>query len=234
MPTLLIQKELSPPEVNSQNKDLKHLSRVSLRGDALLLTVKIVSMFHSKFKLFIVLLVLTTTVASTLEAQRRVIRTPHRKVVVRNTPRAHIYYSRPAPRVRVVRTLPVAAFRLTHAGAHYYYHGGLYYRPHSGGYIVVSAPVGLRIRTLPVGYARIVVTGRPYYYYSGVFYVQQVGGNDSYEVVTAPVWAIVKELPKEAEKVKIDGEKYYAYNETLYAKTKGGYEVVGSVSIDNG
>ena len=171
-------------------------------------------------------------IINTLEAQRKVLRTPNRKIIVRNTPRTIIYYARPARTIRIIRTLPARAFRLTYGGLHYYYHAGLYYKPYWGGYIIVTAPVGLRIRNLPVGFTKIIVSGSHYYFHSGVFYVHHVEGDYNFQVVEAPVGAIVEELPDDIEKVEIDGQSYYEYNDVIYAKIKRGYEVVGSVSVD--
>ena len=149
-----------------------------------------------------------------MNAQRRVVvKTPHRTVV--RTPRAKVVYRNPAPAVRVVRTVPRTAVVVNYGGLRYHYSAGVYYRYYNGRYVVVSAPIGLRVRILPVGYRLIYVGPRAYYYYQGSYYIK-VEGTDEYETVEAPTDAVVHTLPEDTEEVEIDGKTFYEYNGILY------------------
>ena len=150
-------------------------------------------------------------VSNISHAQRRVtVKTPHRTVVRTSS---GVVYKRTTPYVRAVRTIPRTAVVVKRNGLSYHYYNGLYYRYYGGKYVVVTAPLGVRVKVLPVGYRRIVVLGRPYFYYQGTYYIK-VGS--SYKVVEAPNDIMVYELPEEAEQVVIDEKTYYEYNNKLY------------------
>lgn len=170
-------------------------------------------------------------VTESMHAQRRAVRTSKRTVVRVSSPR--VVYARPYPTVRAVRTLPSSAVVVRRGGVTYRHHAGLYYRPVNGRYVVVSAPIGVRVTALPVGYRRIVVAGVPYFYFQGNYYVTVNGG---YEVVQPPLDSVVYELPEDAEALTIEGSNYYAYGGTLYkvVTTPEGkaFKVVGDLEWD--
>jgi len=70
-------------------------------------------------------------------------------------------------------------------GPHYYYAGGVWYAPRpAGGFVVVTAPVGLFAPVLPPFYSTVWFAGLPYYYANDTYYVWR--GDDGYEVVAPP------------------------------------------------
>ena len=105
------------------------------------------------------------------------------------------------------------AFIFSLANRQYYYDQGVYYQPVSGGYTVVSAPVGAVVSSLPDGYETVQVGDDYFYYYGGTFYI---GLDQGYQVVDAPIGAIVMDIPDGATQQNINGEIYLAYNNTYY------------------
>ncbi|MEH6566198.1 MAG: DUF6515 family protein [Halopseudomonas sp.] len=79
--------------------------------------------------------------------------------------------------------LPSGYRQIHHREQDYYYARGAWYRPYSGGFVVVMPPVGLSIPILPDGYITLTIGGRPYYRYNDVYYTRR--GN-SYVVIEAP------------------------------------------------
>ena len=84
----------------------------------------------------------------------------------------------------VYGALPVGAINVGFGGGNYFFHGGVWYRPYSGRYIVVQPPLGIYINTLPPDYATVWVAGVPYYYADDVYY--NVAPGRGYVVVAAP------------------------------------------------
>ncbi len=84
----------------------------------------------------------------------------------------------------VYGTLPMGAISVGFGGGNYFFHGGVWYRPYSGRYIVVQPPLGIYINTLPPDYATVWVAGVPYYYADDVYY--NVAPGRGYVVVAAP------------------------------------------------
>ncbi|MCF8034110.1 MAG: SH3 domain-containing protein [Desulfarculaceae bacterium] len=80
--------------------------------------------------------------------------------------------------------MPQGYHRYDHRGKRWYGHGGRYYRPYRGGFVLAFPPVGLFVGGLPMGFRVILVGGLPYYFYGGVYYRPAPGG---YVVVSAPV-----------------------------------------------
>ncbi|MDY0744899.1 DUF6515 family protein [Paucibacter sp. R3-3] len=107
--------------------------------------------------------------------------------------------------------LPVAALTIAFGAEHYWYHGGIWYRPYGGGYRVVVPPFGAVIPVLPSDYVTLTMGGVPYYYANGVYYsvysngpgyvvVQPPAGIDGAQVaVAAPVVAPVAPPPPAAK-----------------------------------
>lgn len=84
----------------------------------------------------------------------------------------------------VASVLPPGYRIIRHRHKHYYYHGGVWYRPSGTHFIVVLPPVGLVVQFLPPYYTTIWVGGIPYYYAGGVYYVWRP--EDHAYVVTEP------------------------------------------------
>ncbi len=148
-----------------------------------------------------------------INAQRVVVKTPRRTVVRTNN--AKVVYHNRRPAVRVVRTLPKTRVVVNYGGVRYYHSRGVYYRYHNGNYIIIAAPIGIRVNVLPIGYRVVVIGARTYYYYEGSYYIK-IENTEKYQVVKAPDDAVVKTLPEDVEEVEIDGKKYYQYDQTLY------------------
>lgn len=113
----------------------------------------------------------------------------------------------------IVTTMPRGGAWVSFGRTRYVYHGGIYYRPHGRGYVVVAPPIGFRLRVLPVGYATFYVGGLPYYYYAGTYYVVR---DEGYVVVQPPVGALVESVPKGGKEFVIDGNTYYEVDEIQY------------------
>ena len=84
----------------------------------------------------------------------------------------------------VYGTLPLGAVSVGFGGGNYFFHGGVWYRPYSGRYIVVAPPIGIFLPVLPPTYATIWVGSTPYYYADGVYYNTYPG--QGYVVVAPP------------------------------------------------
>jgi hypothetical protein len=57
-------------------------------------------------------------------------------------------------------------------GAHnaYYFHGGVWYRPYGGRFVVVGPPIGVFVPYLPPYYTTLWIGGYPYYYSNDTYY----------------------------------------------------------------
>jgi len=107
----------------------------------------------------------------------------------------------------IVRTLPREHRAVVHGGARYYFHGGVWYRPHGPRFTVVAPPFGLFVPFLPPYYATVWVGGTPYYYANQVYYVRQ---GDGYVVAEAPQGEVsqtpppvVSVMPPEAQPIPV-------------------------------
>ncbi len=83
------------------------------------------------------------------------------------------------------RSLPAGYRKLTIAGKKYFYHGGVFYRSHNSGYVVINAPIGARITGLPMGYVSFSIGPRRYYYFNATYYVYEPKTQE-YVVVEEP------------------------------------------------
>ena len=84
----------------------------------------------------------------------------------------------------VYGTLPLGAVSVGYGGGNYFFHGGVWFRPDAGRYVVVQTPVGIYLPLLPSDYATVWVGGVPYYYADGVYYNAAPGRG--YVVVAPP------------------------------------------------
>jgi hypothetical protein len=72
-------------------------------------------------------------------------------------------------------------------GAHnpYYFHGGVWYRPYGGRFVVVGPPIGVFVPILPAYYTTVWFAGYPYYYANDTYYTWSPA-QGQYEVVAPP------------------------------------------------
>ncbi len=87
----------------------------------------------------------------------------------------------------VYGSLPVGAVSVGFGGGNYFFHGGVWFRPWGGRYVVVQPPIGIFLPILPSDYATVWVGGAPYYYADGVYYGRAPG--QGYVVVAPPAGA---------------------------------------------
>jgi hypothetical protein len=80
--------------------------------------------------------------------------------------------------------LPRGSIHIAHGGSHYFFDGGVWFRPYGGRYMVIAPPLGIVVPLLPPDYFTLDVNGMPYYYANGTYYATQPGGG--YSVVAAP------------------------------------------------
>src|SRR5262245_12285833 len=124
----------------------------------------------------------------------------------------------------VVATMAATAVAVSVANSRYYFNAGGWYAPTSGGYTVVTAPVGGVVTALPSG--AVVVTGNTYYY--GGTYYEKTG--EGYKVAAPVAGTVVEHLPEGGEEVTIGDRKFVKFGETYYQPIqkdgKNMYEVV--------
>jgi len=125
-----------------------------------------------------------------------------------------------------VATMAATAVAVSWANTNYYYNAGAWYVPASGGYTVVTAPVGATITTLPSG-AVVVNPSTNTYYYGGTYYNKTASG---YTVAAPVAGTIVENLPEGGEEVTVGERKFVKIGETYYQPIekdgKQMYEVV--------
>jgi len=83
---------------------------------------------------------------------------------------------------QIVRAIPRDHRVFRHGNSRYYLSDGVWYRPHSGRFVIAAPPVGLFVPLLPFAYTTIWIHGIPYYYANETYYTQTPGGY----VVTEP------------------------------------------------
>jgi hypothetical protein len=74
------------------------------------------------------------------------------------------------PRGYAVGALPRGYVTVNYRGGPYYYHGGVWYRPGGGRYVVVRPAIGLYVPFLPPFYTTVWFGGSPYYYADDAYY----------------------------------------------------------------
>jgi hypothetical protein len=84
----------------------------------------------------------------------------------------------------VYGTLPLGAVSVGYGRGNYFFHGGVWFRPSGGRYVVVQPPLGIFLPALPPDYATIWIGPTPYYYADGVYYNPAPG--QGYVVVAPP------------------------------------------------
>lgn len=94
----------------------------------------------------------------------------------------HYYPARGAS----VRALPSGHVPVYDHGRNaYYFHGGVWYRPYGGRFIVVGPPIGVFVPFLPAYYTTLWVGGYPYYYANDTYYTWDPA-QAQYQVVDPP------------------------------------------------
>jgi hypothetical protein len=92
------------------------------------------------------------------------------------------YYPERGFRVRVV---PREARVVVWGGQRYWFHEGVWYRPHGNGFVVIAPPFGVVVPVLPA-FATLVVIGGAQYYYANEAYYRYLPDQGGYEVVAPP------------------------------------------------
>ena len=64
---------------------------------------------------------------------------------------------------------------VVHAGVNFYFAKGVWYKAHGKKFVVVKAPLGIRIKRLPRGYRSVWLQGRKYYRFNGFWYSKSKG-----------------------------------------------------------
>ena len=85
----------------------------------------------------------------------------------------------------VVETLPRDAVVIHHGPSQYWFHGGVWYRPDHGHFVVIAPPIGVFVPVLPPFYTTLMIGGIPYYYANDAYYVWRQQEHQ-YEVVDPP------------------------------------------------
>jgi Family of unknown function (DUF6515) len=130
-----------------------------------------------------------------------------------------------------VDALPKGHYDVVYGISHYYFYGGIWYRPYGPRFEVVMPPFGLVIPFLPPYYTTIWAGGVPYYYANEVYYAQSPGG---YAVVEPPKGDVVPApasgerlfiYPRQGQSEKQQSEDRYechrwAVNQTQYDPTQ--------------
>ena len=124
--------------------------------------------------------------SSAVPAQER---PPHHAPMVRHEPQLLIderyhhdhYYP---PHGNAVPALPGGSISIGYRGSNYFFHGGVWFRPLGGRFIVSVPPVGIVVPLLPPAYVTLWIAGAPYYYANGVYYAAAPG--QGYAVVAPP------------------------------------------------
>ncbi|MBI6899836.1 hypothetical protein JET64_23775 [Pseudomonas putida] len=87
-----------------------------------------------------------------------------------------------------VERFPDRYWKVPYRGQDYFYSGGYWYRPHGGGYVVVTPPYGVRVGYLP-SYAREVwLSGALFFLVADTYYQYQADSRE-YVVVNPPAVA---------------------------------------------
>jgi hypothetical protein len=119
----------------------------------------------------------------------------------------------------VYATLPVGAVSVAFGGGNYFFHGGVWFRPYGGHYVVVEPPIGIFVPVLPPDYATVWIGGIAYYYANGVYY--NVAPGQGYVVVAPPPGAdTAQTTPPPAPKPATPEPIYYPRNNQSAAQTE--------------
>ena len=85
----------------------------------------------------------------------------------------------------VVQSVPHDAIVVHHGPSQYWFHGGVWYRPDHGHFVVIAPPIGVFVPVLPPFYTTLMIGNVPYYYANDAYYVWRAQEHQ-YEVVDQP------------------------------------------------
>lgn len=88
------------------------------------------------------------------------------------------------PHGQVVGALPSGSISIGVRGGNYFFHGGVWFRPWGGRFVVTLPPLGIVVPSLPPAVATLWIGGVPYYYANGVYYA--VAPGQGFVVVAPP------------------------------------------------
>ena len=84
-----------------------------------------------------------------------------------------------------IAAVPRGAHAVVWGGEHYWFHEGVWYRPHAHGFVVIAPPFGVVVPVLPA-FATLVVIGGLQYYYANEAYYRYLPQQGGYAVVAPP------------------------------------------------
>ena len=84
-----------------------------------------------------------------------------------------------------VAAVPRGAVVVRDGPNRYWFHGGVWYRPEAGRFVVIAPPVGVLVPALPPFYTTLTIGAVPYYYANDAHYVWREPEHQ-YEVVDPP------------------------------------------------
>ena len=84
-----------------------------------------------------------------------------------------------------VAAVPRGAVVVRDGPNRYWFHGGVWYRPEGGRFVVIAPPVGVFVPVLPPFYTTLMLGGLAYYYANDAYYVWREPMRQ-YEVVSQP------------------------------------------------
>ena len=85
----------------------------------------------------------------------------------------HDHYS--SERGYAMPVLPGGSIGIGYRGGSYFYHGGVWFKPVGGRFVVVAPPFGIVVPLLPPPYATVWIGGAPYDYANGAYYAHAPG-----------------------------------------------------------
>lgn len=91
-----------------------------------------------------------------------------------------------------VNVMPPGAIGIDFGRNRFFFHGGVWYRPVGGTFVVIRPPVGIVVPVLPPAYATVWVGRTRYFYANETYYLP---ANDGYVVVDAPAGAVLEAPP---------------------------------------
>jgi len=103
-------------------------------------------------------------------------------------------------RGHVVTTLPRSVVVVKHRHDHYWYGGGVWYRPYGPRYVVAAPPLGVFVSVLPPFYTTVWFGGIPYFYANDAYYLWRAQQR-AYEVVEPPPAAAASTVSPAAEDI---------------------------------
>jgi len=110
------------------------------------------------------------------------------------------HYRHYPARGHVVTTLPRSVVVVKHRHDHYWYGGGVWYRPYGPRYVVAAPPIGVFVSVLPPFYTTVWFGGIPYYYANDAYYLWRAQQR-AYEVVEPPPAAGASTVSPAAEDI---------------------------------